>query len=324
MDKVRYRYEEYLITTFRSYKSGEVSILSDFSPVIQKNKFETKKRHLDRRSHIEVKGNEIPQQYQGDIRRYLEYCSATDQLDSTDAMLDYLYSSLMEQKVKKTTWERRLAAIKKHLLVMQKIDFNKESEVANELSVMRKIYMEEQNAYLIKVEGKSAVDKPELLKLISNLPIREKAICLVNLITANRPNEMVRMKIRDFNLSERTVDVYLTKQKQWHTKRLTPEVVKVIEDYTIEYRLKPDNYFVGRVYKNGRYENTEITEQAFTKSLQKWTGLTGYNFRKSQVVAMHEAGADLATIAKQTGHKSLETLVKHYLSVSGAMVDKYL
>lgn len=120
------------------------------------------------------------------------------------------------------------------------------------------------------------------------------------------------MKIQDFNLSERTVDVYLTKQKQWHTKRLTSEVVKVIEDYTREYRLKPDNYFVGRVYKNGCYENKKITEQAFTKSLQKWTGLTGYNFRKSQVVAMYEAGADLPTIVKQTGHKTL-------VDVSGAL-----
>lgn len=172
--KIRCKYEENFKTLFRSYKSEEMSMLSDFSPIIKKNKIETKRRHLDRKSHIEIKKYEIPKQYLRDIRRYLEYCSTTDQPDGTDAMLNYLYSSLIEKKVKKTTWERRLAAIKKHLLVMHKINFNKELDVANELSVMRKIYMEEQNAYLFKVEGKSAVDKPELLKLIRKLPIREK------------------------------------------------------------------------------------------------------------------------------------------------------
>lgn len=39
---------------------------------------------------------------------------------------------------------------------------------------------------------------------------------------------------------------------------------------------------------------------------------------------MHEAGADIATIAKQSGHKSLETITKHYLEVHNTTIDKYL
>lgn len=97
-----------------------------------------------------------------------------------------------------------------------------------------------------------------------------------------------------------------------------------MKDYIKAYGLKPSDYFVGRVYKGGRYASEGISEIGYTKSLQKWTGLTAYNFRKSQVVAMHERGADLPTIAKQTGHKSLEVLAKHYLSVSDSTVDKYL
>ena len=38
----------------------------------------------------------------------------------------------------------------------------------------------------------------------------------------------------------------------------------------------------------------------------------------------HEAGADLATIAKQSCHKKLETINKHYLSVNDRTIDKYL
>ena len=97
-----------------------------------------------------------------------------------------------------------------------------------------------------------------------------------------------------------------------------------VDVYIREYRLKPDNFFVGRVYKNGRYESTAITEIGYYNFLQRWTGLTGYNFRKSQVVAMHAAGADVSTIAQQTGHQSLETLIQHYLTVSEGTIDKYL
>lgn len=292
--------------------------------VIQKNSFETKKRHQERKSHIEQKNNEIPARYEGDIRRFLEYCTATDQQDCTESMLDYLYVSLKEHRVKKNTWERRLAAIRKHLTIVHGVDFKAEPGVANELAAMRKMFNEEQHAEQIQLKGKSAVDKQELLDMIYKLPVREKAITYINLITANRPSEMVRLKIKDFDLEGRAVSVYLKKQGTWHNKRLTQEVVKAVRDYVKTFKLKPDDYFVGRVYKGGRYESVEVSEIGFTKALQKWTGLTGYNFRKSQVASMHEAGADLPTIAKQTGHKSLEVLSKHYLSVSDTTVDKFL
>ena len=46
--------------------------------------------------------------------------------------------------------------------------------------------------------------------------------------------------------------------------------------------------------------------------------------KKIQVTAMHEAGADVATIAKWSGHKSLETITNHYLEVNDTTVDRYL
>lgn len=42
----------------------------------------------------------------------------------------------------------------------------------------------------------------------------------------NRPSEMVRLKIEDFDLDARTVNVWLKKQKTWHNKRVTQDVVK--------------------------------------------------------------------------------------------------
>ncbi len=292
--------------------------------IVRKQSFETRKRHIERKSHIEEKNNEIPERYDGDIRRFLQYCTETDQPDGTEAMLDYLYVSLKVHLIKKTTWERRLAAIRKHLSVTYGVDFKAEPGVANELSGMRKMYKEIQHAPQTHLKGKSAVDKQDLLNMIYALPVREKAITYINLITASRPSEMVRLKIGDFDLDAQKVEVYLKKQGIYHDKRLTLEAIKVVRDYIKAYKLKPSDYFVGRVYKGGRYESVEIGEIGYTKALQRWTGFTGYNFRKTQVVAMHEAGADLPTIAKQTGHRSLETLSKHYLKVSDSTVDKYL
>lgn len=292
--------------------------------VIQKQSFETRKRHLERRSRIEEKNNEIPVRYEGDIRRYLAYCVETDQHDDPESMLDYMYVSLKVHKVKKNTWERRLAAIRKHLAVIHQIDFRTLPEVAKELSVMRKMFSEEQHASQVRLQGKSAVDKGELVEMINKLPVREKAITLVNLITANRPSEMVRLKVENFDLEGRTVSIYLKKQATWHNKRLTQEAVKAVRDYIKAYKLSPSDYFVGRTFRGGHYQSAVMSEIGYTKALQKWTGLTGYNFRKSQVLAMHEKGADLPTIAKQTGHKSLEVLSKHYLAVSDTTVDKFL
>lgn len=128
-------------------------------------------------------------------------------------MLDYLYTSLTEQQVKKTTWERRLAAIRKYLSVIHKINLKGEGGVTYELSGIRKMYQEDQYAHLTQVRGKSAIDKKELTDMLHRLPIRAKAICLVNLVTANRSSEMVRLKINDFDLNNKCVHVYLKKQK---------------------------------------------------------------------------------------------------------------
>lgn len=292
--------------------------------VQQKHSFETRRRHAELEKLVLEKAKEIKPGYLSQIKQFLAYCIDTGQPDNVKAMLDYLYFSITDQKVKKTSWELRLVAIRRYLVVTHDVNFENEPAVAGTLKTLRSLFKEESRADQIRLDGKSAVDKQELLDIVHKLPVREKAITFVNLITANRPSEMVRLKIKDFNLEGRFVSVYLEKQSKWHNKRLNQEVVKAIRDYIRIFKLKPDDYFVGRVFKGGRYESVEISEIGYTKALQKWTGLTGYNFRKSQVVAMHEAGADLPTIAKQTGHRSLEVISKHYLSVSDSTVDKYL
>jgi len=71
-----------------------------------------------------------------------------------------------------------------------------------------------------------------------------------------------------------------------------------------------------------KYISREISTRDYLKDFKKWTGLTAY-IRKTLVTDMHERGADLATIAKQTGHKSIKTINDHYLKFSNRTVDKF-
>lgn len=290
--------------------------------IITRKDFENRKRYWEREKLLQKLNSDIYENYKSEISEYNNYCLISGQEKSEESYIDFLYVSIVEQKVKKSTWEKRVVAVRRYLTATQNINLS--DEITSKLSELRKLYHLDDFAELKRVSGKSPLPKEELLSIIDKLPVREKAICMVNMVTANRPNEMVRLRIKDFDLEGRNVSIYMKKQKEWYNKRLTLQVIKAVREYISSYKLKPDDYFVGRIYKNGRYESSQISETAYRKQIKKWTGLSPYNFRKTQVSSMHLAGADLSTIAKQTGHKSVHTLEKHYLNVSDATIDKYL
>src|SRR5690625_974274 len=298
--------------------------MSDLQNVISSQSFTTKRRHEERRKRIEEEKNKIPEAYKYDINTFVTFCEESGQPESEYSLLDFLYVSIINERVKKSTWEKRFSAIKKYLSVEYDITINSDSNFYEEISSIREIYTDLENKELNYRDGESPVDKDELLEMIRRLPTREKAICLVNLITASRPSEMIIMKVGDFNLQSRSLRFYLKKQQTWHEKRLTQECVKAVRDYIDKYNLSPHNHFVGRLNKNRDYADIEVSDSGYRFMLDQWLGLTPYTLRKTQVTSMHMAGADLPTVAKQTGHKSLETLSRHYLNVADSTVDKYL
>lgn len=264
----------------------------------------------------------IPERYTGDIRRFSVYCTETQQTEEVEALLNYLAYSIQTQQVKKSTFERRYAAVKKHLEVTQGLQMTTDQQET--LAQLRAVFQLEAYKAQTRREGQPPAIKQEVLEMVRAMEPREKAICLVNLITANRPNEMVRLRVCDFDLPGRSVAVYLKKQKEWYRKRLTQETVKAVSDYIDTYKLRPDDHFVGRVSRWGHYESAQITEDGYYKLIRRLLGFAPYTLRKTQVSAMHEAGADAHTIAQQTGHRSIKTLTDHYLTVSTTTVDKYL
>lgn len=105
---------------------------------------------------------------------------------------------------------------------------------------------------------------------------------------------------------------------------MTLETANVLKNYFNAYGLDLDSYLVGKVDKHNNYTSVQVSYIAYRKLIHKWQGFAPYTSRKTQVSAMYEAGADLATLAKQSDHKNLETINKHYLSVNDRTIDKYL
>lgn len=74
------------------------------------------------------------------------------------------------------------------------------------------------------MRGVRAENQEEVIALINKFntnnksEIRKRAICYLNLITANRPSEMVRLKVSDIDLINRKVWVMLKKQGEMKEK----------------------------------------------------------------------------------------------------------
>ena len=177
--------------------------------------FETRRRHALRDAERNAFESHIPVSYKHDIKNYRAYVDHTRQAPTAESMYDYLYYSITEEKVKKTTFEKRLAAIKKLLKVEYGITFLNNETYLKETAYLRSLFNKEEFARQKQIKGKKPVDSAQLKEALSLLDVRGRAICLVNLITGNRPNEMVALQMRDFDLTSHTVDVYLKKQKTY-------------------------------------------------------------------------------------------------------------
>ncbi|EON72991.1 tyrosine-type recombinase/integrase [Lysinibacillus sphaericus] len=270
---------------------------------------------------IKAQVNKRLKVYAGDFKRFEEHCFNNGHFITFESLEVYLYKTI-QSGLKLTTFNRRSAAIKYHL--ENSFGLLQTEEQRKRIKQLRSIYNNHERSEQKRIRGQSALPKEEVIKQINQLDTRAKAISLLNLITACRPSEMIRLKVKNIDLIGRSVNVYMQKQSEGQVKRLTLECVNTVGAYIKKYGLTGEDYFVGKVDKHGNYYSSCISDTAYRKTIHKWLGFAPYTLRKTQVTAMHEAGADVATIAKQSGHKSLETITKHYLDVNGMTVDEYL
>lgn len=255
--------------------------------------------------------------YEGDFKRFEQ-----QGLELSIETLEAYLLHTVETGLKMSTFNRRSASVKHFLINI--LGQTESDEQKKRIALLRQMYNDVQYVEQKQVSGQVAQPKREVMAMIGKLDTRAKAIALFNLITACRPSEMIAIQVKHIDLKNHSVNVYLKKQKEWHTKRLTLEVVNAIKEYINSFGLESDSFLVGKVDKHNNYTSVQVSDIAYRKSIHKWLGFAPYTLRKTQVSAMHEAGADLATIAKQSGHKNLETINKHYLSVNDRTIDKYL
>lgn len=268
------------------------------------------------------------EKYASDFRLFKQFCEEHLLLINFDSVLLYLHESITKQTIRLSTFNRRLAGIKYWMIEQEGNPPSKEQ--LEQLRLLRQLYNDEQYIRLKPMRGVRVEQQNDVFRLIDRYDttkksdIRKRAICLVNLITANRPSEMVRLKVSDFDLENRTVDVMMVKQKEMKEKRLTLECIQAIRKYIQVCGLSTEDYFVGAADKWGNYTSRQISEVSYNQAIHKWLGFAPYTFRKTQITAMYQKGADIPTIAKQSGHKSHQTIMQHYINVRTNDVDEFL
>ena len=274
-----------------------------------------------------VKNRKV-EMYAPDFKQFEIFCERHLLPFDFDSLELYLHESITIQQVRLSTFNRRLAGVKYWLTTK----FNQQQTLEQEerVRLLRQLYNEETFLRLKPQRGVRAENQQDVLRLIDRYDtnkkadIRKRAICLVNLITANRPSEMVRLKMSDFDLENRSVWVMMKKQGEMKEKRLTLECVQAISKYIQTCELQPEDYFVGASDKWGNHTSRQIHEDSYNQSIHAWLGFAPYTFRKTQITAMYNKGADIPTIAKQSGHKSHQTIMEHYINLKSSDVDEFL
>lgn len=266
--------------------------------------------------------------YQPDFQQFQVFCERNLLPLKFDSLELYLHDLITSKKVRLSTFNRRLAGVKYWLVNQYQQQQTLEQE--ERIRLLRQLYDEETYLRLKSQQGIRAENQQDVLRLIDRFDtnkkadIRKRAICLVNLITANRPSEMVRLKVRDFDLENRSVHVMMIKQGEMKEKRLTLECIQAVKKYIQTCELQPKDYFVGAADKWGNHKSRQIHEDSYSQSIHNWLGFAPYTFRKTQITAMYQKGADIPTIAKQSGHKSHQTIMEHYIQLKTSDVDEFL
>lgn len=294
--------------------------------IIRLNHFQDEKRIK------EIKGltkEKKKKDYEGEFNLFKKWCSVNHYTIDFCWAEKYILNEIEIKGIKLNTMNRKVAALRFYLSEVH--DQIEPEEFSDSIKAMRDLYNFE--PYL-KRKGINpvtfAMQKEEALSLIDKYDtdnpedIRIYAICLVNLITANRPSEMVRLRIKDFDFSRREVAVKLVKQKTLHRKRLTMAAIFAVQKYISSFKLTPEDFFVGKVDKWGNYSSVQINPNTYRQNIKKWINVAPYTLRKTQITNMHRNKADLATIARQSGHKSVQTISEHYIKLDSADLDDYI
>lgn len=160
---------------------------------------------------------------------------------------------------------------------------------------------------------------------------RDRALVMLGFAAAFRRSELVSLNVEDLAWSDRGLAVRLRKSKtdQEQASRIVavpwasqaPCPVRSVEEWLAATGLTQGALFRS-IDRHGRLRarlhpqsvNLIIKGLARREPLP-WERVSGHSLRAGFVTAAVEAGADLASIQRQTGHASLDTLAKYIRGV---------
>jgi len=173
----------------------------------------------------------------------------------------------------------------------------------------------------IEVKPKTPLTRQEIQKLfeVTKDNLLDHAILKTLYYSTIRRKELCNLNIQDIDFQRQKIRT-ISKGGHYDERNLHPDALKVIGDY-LALRNQPREG-----HENALFLNTEgerIGKTYLSTMIYKYTREAGISkrvyphlFRASSITHMHNAGASIPEIMAQSKHRSVDTLVKHYICPS--------
>jgi len=177
------------------------------------------------------------------------------------------------------------------------------------------------NPLPIEIKPKTPLTRQEIQKLfeITKDDLREHAILKTLYYSTIRSRELCNLNIEDVDFQRQKLRT-VSKGGHYDERNIHPECLKVIGDYLV-LREQPKEGHEKALFLNSQRER--IGRTYLHIMIKKYATLAGINkrvyahlFRASSITHMHNAGASIPEIMAQSKHRSVDTLVKHYICPS--------
>jgi len=173
----------------------------------------------------------------------------------------------------------------------------------------------------LEVKPKKPLTREEIQKMfeISKNNYRDHAILKTLYFTTIRNRELCNLNIEDIDFQRQKIR-NIGKGGHYDERNIHPDCLKAIGDYLAlrEYAKKG---YENALFLNDRRER--IGKTFLHMMIKKYATLAGIKkrvyphlFRASSITHMAEAGATIPEIMAQSRHRSVDTLIKHYICPS--------
>lgn len=164
------------------------------------------------------------------------------------------------------------------------------------------------------------IDEIKQLFQASEDDFRDNAVLKVLYYSQIRRSELSNLNVEDIDFERQKIRINKGKGNQYDEINIHPDALKAIGDY-IALREQPKEGHEKALFLNNKGERVGRT--FLHLMIQKYASPAGIHkrvyphlFRASSITHMHNAGASIPEIMAQSKHRSVDTLIKHYICPS--------